>query len=263
MVPVLRVLGAAGNAVLRQLRAASRCPSWRCPRSAANGYHAVTVDGAPAALRAADDAHAAAAGDRAAAPAARTTARRRHRPPPADSRLPWPPPPGARPRPASRGCPTPWIGCCAPRACSRARGSSRGPLLPSTAAAGREAHAPAAWRLLPGRRPVPGGQPAAAVSDRSDGPAGRRLPRVAGRGSTRPASTGRPGQYGPGGQFGADQYGQVSTRPGSTGRDQYPADQYATGQYGPGGAVRSARTRTGPACSSARTGRRSATRSGR
>jgi len=64
VVPVLRVLGAAGDAVLQQLWAATRCPVRCRPGAVADGYHAVTADRPPAALRAPDDADA---GDRAAA----------------------------------------------------------------------------------------------------------------------------------------------------------------------------------------------------
>ena len=204
-------------------------------------------------------------------------------PPPPNSRLPWPPPPGGAPalagqtgrvarrrlrlaasfppvrrspspRPQSPGCPTPWIGCCAPRACSRTRGSSRGPRLPSTAACRPEAPRPRR-RLAPTRaaastlRATPSSPirrkpwPSRASGTR----VAARLPRQASirRASIRRASSAR-----------------VSTRPGSTGRDStQPTSTRPASTDRAGSTVRPGCT--GPAGSSARTGRRSLTRSGR
>jgi hypothetical protein len=63
MVPVLRVLGAAGDTVLRGLRAAAHRRSRRTPRAITHSNHAVTGHGISAAVRAADAAghHSAAA----------------------------------------------------------------------------------------------------------------------------------------------------------------------------------------------------------
>ena len=71
MVPVLRLLGTAGYAVLRQLWAATRCPGRCCPGAATSGNHAVTRDGPAVPLRAARLRRAdAAAAERRADPAA-------------------------------------------------------------------------------------------------------------------------------------------------------------------------------------------------
>lgn len=81
MVPVLRVLGAAGDTVLRGLRAAAHRRSRHTPRAITHSDHAVTWHGGSAAVRAADAAgrYSAAAGSQlphaVAAAAGRSVAR--------------------------------------------------------------------------------------------------------------------------------------------------------------------------------------------
>jgi hypothetical protein len=82
MVPVLRVLGAAGDTLLRGLRATAHRRSGRAPHAITDSDHAVTGHGSPAAVGTADAAghHSAAAGSAlshaVAAAAGRSVARR-------------------------------------------------------------------------------------------------------------------------------------------------------------------------------------------